>query len=188
MISLPAGGGNPLTVAVFTSRQAIQIAGVSQRQLAYWRKIGLIVPSQFTPGGHSRYNFADLLALKAAKRLIDAGVSLQKIRASIGKLVRILPELKEPLVSLSLVATGDIILVFHEGAAFEALSGQEWIFPIAQLQHEIERAYPSGKESADRQGELFPELHSGGKGAHRKIPEITRKVQQTMTAGHRSSK
>jgi len=154
-----------LTPAVFTSRQAIQFTGVSQRQLAYWRKIGLIVPSRFSPGGHSRYSFTDLIALKTARQLIDAGISLQKIRTGIGKLVETLPEIKTPLTSLSLVATGDIILVFHEGTAFEALSGQEWIFPIARLQYEIERFQQSEQESTSRQGELFPELHLGGKSA-----------------------
>ncbi len=152
-----------MTPAVFTSRQAIQFTGVSQRQLAYWRKIGLIVPSRFSPGGHSRYSFADLIALKTARQLIDAGISLQKIRAGIGKLVETLPEIKTPLTSLSLVATGDIILVFHEGTVFEALSGQEWIFPVARLQYEIERFQQSEQGATSRQGELFPELHPGEK-------------------------
>ncbi len=143
---------------VFTSRQAIQITGVTQRQLAYWRKTGLITPSQRTPGGHSRYSFHDLIALKTAKRLIDAGVSLQKLRNSITALTRTLPQLKQPLSELSLLATGDVILVFHEGAVFETLTGQEWILPIAQFQREVERKQNTRRPSPPSgQGELFPE-------------------------------
>ncbi|HFD91693.1 MAG TPA: MerR family transcriptional regulator [Gammaproteobacteria bacterium] len=146
---------------VFTSRQAIQITGVTQRQLAYWRKIGLITPSQQTPGGHSRYTFPDLIALKTAKRLIDGGVSLQKLRSSITALTRTLPHLKQPLTELSLLATGDVILVFHEGAVFETLTGQEWILPIAQFQREVEQKQNARRPTAaSGQGELFPETNS----------------------------
>ncbi len=143
---------------VFTSRQAIQITGVSQRQLAYWRKIGLIIPSQQTPGGHARYTFPDLIALKTAKRLIDAGVSLQKLRKSITALTRTLPHLRQPLSELSLLATGDVILVFHEGAVFETLTGQEWILPIAQFQREVTQQQKQ-QGLASGQGELFPEAN-----------------------------
>lgn len=145
---------------VFTSRQAIQITGVTQRQLAYWRKIGLITPSRQTPGGHSRYTFPDLIALKTAKRLIDAGISLQKLRRTITALTTTLPHLQQPLTELSLLATGDVILVFHEGAVFETLTGQEWILPIAQFQREIEQQQSRQRAGASGQGELFPETKS----------------------------
>jgi len=146
--------------AVFTSRQAIQITGISQRQLAYWRKSGLLTPSHQTSGGHSRYTFTDLIALKTTKRLIDAGISLQKIRKSIKALTSALPLLKHPLSEMSLVATGDVILVFHEGAAFETLSGQEWILPIAQIQREVEQHKSTQQKASGTQGELFPEIKS----------------------------
>ena len=98
----------------------------------------LIAPSVQTPGGHGRYTFEDLVALKAAKRLIDAGVSVQRIRKSIRTLRRILPTVRRPLAELILVATGDVVLAFRDGTAFEAVSGQEWIFEVAQFQREIE--------------------------------------------------
>ncbi len=79
------------------------------------------------------------MALKAAKRLIDAGVSVQRIRKSIGALRRILPTVRRPLAELVLVATGDVVLVFHEGSAFEAASGQEWVFEVARFRQEVAR-------------------------------------------------
>ena len=36
------------------------------------------------------------------------------------------------------MATGDVVLAFQDGTAFEAVSGQEWIFEVAQFQREIE--------------------------------------------------
>jgi DNA-binding transcriptional MerR regulator len=118
--------------------QVVRILGVSRRQLQYWAETGLVVPSAQTRGGHHRYTFEDLVALKAAKQLIDAGVSVQRIRSSLGSLKRILPTVRRPLSELVLVATGDVVLVLREGAAFEALSGQEWILEVARFERDVE--------------------------------------------------
>jgi DNA-binding transcriptional MerR regulator len=123
---------------LFQTRDVIGILKISRRQLQYWAQTDLIAPSAQTPGGHGRYTFEDLVALKAAKRLIDAGVSVQRIRTSIQALRKLLPEIERPLSELVLVATGDVVLVFHEGAAFEALSGQEWVFEVARFKQEID--------------------------------------------------
>jgi DNA-binding transcriptional MerR regulator len=124
--------------STFRTRDVVQLLDISRRQLQYWSQTGLVEPSTKTPGGHSRYTFQDLVALKAAKRLIDSGVSVQRIRASIGALRRILPTVKRPLAELVLVATGDVVLVFREGMAFDAVSGQEWVFEIAGFQAEVD--------------------------------------------------
>ena len=131
----------------FTCQQVMRITGLSRRQLTYWRKTGLINPQFQTSGGHTRFSFADLLTLKTAKKLIDAGVSVQRIRKSIVSLVNFLPSCTAPLTELSLVATGDVILVLHRETAFEALTGQEWIYPVAEL----------AKEAAKTRGESEPE-------------------------------
>ena len=118
--------------------EVVEILGISRRQLQYWSKTDLVRPSAETPGGHARYAFEDLVALKAAKRLIDAGVSVQRIRKSIRALRRILPTVRRPLAELVLVATGDVVLAFKDGTAFDAVAGQEWVFEVAQFQREIE--------------------------------------------------
>ena len=125
-------------VELYRSRDVVGILKVSRRQLQYWAQTDLVVPSTQTPGGHSRYTFEDLVALKTAKRLIDAGVSVQRIRRSIRELRRVLPTVQSPLAELTLVATGDVVLAFRDGTAFDAISGQEWVFEVAQFQREIE--------------------------------------------------
>jgi DNA-binding transcriptional MerR regulator len=121
----------------FRSGQVLRILGISRRQLQYWADTALVVPSGRTAGGHHRYTFEDLVALRAAKQLIDAGVSVQRIRRSIAALQRALPAVRRPLSELVLVATGDVVLVLHDGNAFEAVSGQEWIFEVSRLEHEV---------------------------------------------------
>ena len=123
---------------LYPVRDVVEILKISRRQLQYWAQTDLIVPSEHTEGGHGRYTFEDLVALKAAKRLIDSGVSVQRIRKSIRVLRRMLPTVERPLSELVLVATGDVVLAFRDGTAFDALSGQEWVFEVAKFQREID--------------------------------------------------
>ena len=125
-------------VETFRTGDVVQILGISRRQLQYWAQTDLVAPSRQTPGGHARYGFEDLVALKAAKRLIDAGVSVQRIRGCIGALKKLLPTVKRPLAELLLVATGDVVLAFRDGTAFDAISGQEWVFEVARFEREVE--------------------------------------------------
>ncbi len=135
---------------LFPTGNVLRVIGVSRRQLQYWAETGLVAPSARTPGGHGRYTLADLVALKAAKQLIDAGISVQRIRSSIGALKRLLPQVRHPLSELVLVATGDVVLVLREGTAFEALSGQEWIVEVARFQREIEHVLGSDEAVASK--------------------------------------
>ncbi len=129
----------PLNRAIerFKTREVVELLDLSRRQLQYWAKTGLIEPSARTPGGHHRYSFDDLVALKATKRLLDAGVSVQRIRKSVGALRDLLPQVGRPLCELVLVATGDVVLAFQEDTVFEAISGQEWVFEVAEFQREV---------------------------------------------------
>jgi len=65
---------------------AHRAAGISYRQLDYWARTGLVVPSVRDASGSGTqrlYSFRDILVLKVVKRLLDAGVSLQNIRNAI---------------------------------------------------------------------------------------------------------
>ena len=123
----------------FTSHEVSEIIGLSRRQVQHWDRTGLIKPGLRTPGGHSRYTFQDLVSFKTAKKLLEAGVSVQRIRQSIAHLQRLLPTVKRPLAELTLVATGDMVLVFYEGTVFEAISGQEWIVEVAEVQQSVDK-------------------------------------------------
>jgi DNA-binding transcriptional MerR regulator len=145
-------GREPLQSEYFKTREVVDLLDLSRRQLQYWAKTGLIVPSARTPGGHHRYSFDDLVALKATKRLIDAGVSVQKIRQSVHALQQLFPRVGRPLRELVLVATGDVVLVFQDGTVFEAISGQEWVFPVAEFEREVAayRAVPASPRPSSR--------------------------------------
>ena len=125
--------------SVFTAGEVAEIIGVTRRQIQHWDYTGLIRPQGRTEGGHARYAFSDLVAFKTVRRLHDAGFSLQRIRKSIAQLIRLLPKVKRPLTELTLVATGEVVLVLYENAAFEAVTGQEWIIEMSDIARDIAR-------------------------------------------------
>ena len=143
----------------FKTREVVELLDLSRRQLQYWSKTRLIEPSARTPGGHHRYSFADLVALKATKRLIDAGVSVQKIRRSVRALQELFPQVDRPLGELVLVATGDVVLVFRDNAVFEAISGQEWVFTVADFEREVlaYRSHGAGKTAVQTAANVMNE-------------------------------
>lgn len=65
---------------------ACKAAGITYRQLDYWARTKLVEPtvrSASGSGSQRLYSFRDVLVLKIVKRLLDTGVSLQQIRASV---------------------------------------------------------------------------------------------------------
>jgi DNA-binding transcriptional MerR regulator len=68
---------------------ACTAAGITYRQLDYWARTGLVVPSVRPAKGSGTqrlYSFKDILVLKVVKRLLDTGVSLQNIRTAVDHL------------------------------------------------------------------------------------------------------
>lgn len=68
---------------------ACQIADITYRQLDYWARTGLVVPSIRSAAGSGSqrlYSFKDILVLKIVKRLLNTGISLQNIRVAVDHL------------------------------------------------------------------------------------------------------
>ena len=72
--------------AGYRGPQVCKIVGISYRQLDYWARTALVTPSiQDARGSGSQrlYSFEDLIDLKLVKKLLDAGISLQRVREAI---------------------------------------------------------------------------------------------------------
>lgn len=70
----------------FTSRDVVQLTGISRRQLQWWDERGIVVPSR---DGHKRvYSLDDLAEVAVICELRVRGFSLQKIRRVIRFLQR----------------------------------------------------------------------------------------------------
>lgn len=70
----------------FRTPTACRLTGTSYRQLDYWAQTRLVPPSIRRANGSGSfrlYSFADLVNLKLVKNLIDAGISLQRVREAV---------------------------------------------------------------------------------------------------------
>jgi DNA-binding transcriptional MerR regulator len=84
--SAPAAQGAAPGLIGYRGPTACAAAGITYRQLDYWARTGLVEPSvrpAYGSGTQRLYSFRDVVVLKIVKRLLDAGVSLQNIRAAV---------------------------------------------------------------------------------------------------------
>jgi DNA-binding transcriptional MerR regulator len=97
----------------FSTGDAVKITGVSFRNIDYWARTKFIVPSiaDATGTGTARkYSFSDLLALRVARELREAGVSTQSLRRIVDFL-RTRKGLTNPLAECRLIVTGSDVQV-----------------------------------------------------------------------------
>jgi DNA-binding transcriptional MerR regulator len=111
---------------------ACQAAGISYRQLDYWARTGLVVPSIRSASGSGSarlYSFRDILVLKVIKRFLSAGVSLQNIRSAVEHLkVRG----SEDLSTITLMSDGaSIYECTNSDEVYDLLQGGQGVFGIA---------------------------------------------------------
>ncbi|HEV7203652.1 MAG TPA: MerR family transcriptional regulator [Jatrophihabitans sp.] len=111
---------------------ACSAAGITYRQLDYWARTNLVVPTvrSATGSGSQRlYSFKDILVLKVVKRLLDAGVSLQNIRVAVDALrVRGVDELAQ----LTLLSDGTTVYECTSSEeVVDLLRGGQGVFGIA---------------------------------------------------------
>jgi DNA-binding transcriptional MerR regulator len=97
----------------FSTGDAVRITGVSFRNIDYWARTKFIVPSiaeaQGT-GTERKYSFSDLLALRVARELREAGVSTQSLRRVV-EFLRTKKGLTQPLAECRLIVTGTDVQV-----------------------------------------------------------------------------
>jgi tetratricopeptide (TPR) repeat protein len=75
-------------------------------------------------GGRFYYTFCDLVAVKAAKDLVEAGMPLQKVRKSVEALKKALPGNTHPASRLRVCCDGETIVALADDVAFQPIGGQ----------------------------------------------------------------
>ena len=111
---------------------ACSAAGITYRQLDYWARTGLVVPSVRVAAGSGTqrlYGFRDILVLKVVKRLLDTGVSLQQIRGAIDVLRE---RGVEDLAQITLMSDGvSVYECTSTEEVIDLLQGGQGVFGIA---------------------------------------------------------
>jgi tetratricopeptide (TPR) repeat protein len=97
-----------------------------------WLSAGFLSPRS-GGDGEPRFSFQDLVLLRAAKGLVEAGVPARRVREALAGLRQTLP-LGRPLAGLRISAEGARIVVRDGAEAWDAVSGQSVLdFQVADL-------------------------------------------------------
>jgi tetratricopeptide (TPR) repeat protein len=102
---------------IYGYRELTRILTLTPRRAGQLRRLELL-------RGDSGYTFRDLLALRAASALLDAGASVRQIRAALTALRRQDPGLEQPLAELRLIVDGDRLLAQSDRVRFDPRTGQ----------------------------------------------------------------
>jgi len=106
----------------FTRREFQRLLDVTDKQLNYWERLQLVSPRK--GGAEKFYDFRDLITLRTAKQLIEEGVSANRLRRSLLALNEKLSQVQAPLTELRILSNGRDVIVEHDGARLEPISGQ----------------------------------------------------------------
>ncbi|MFU8874212.1 MerR family transcriptional regulator [Micromonospora sp. SL4-19] len=170
-VAPPEPGTDSDGVVGYRGVTACHAVGISYRQLDYWARTGLVVPSvrDASGSGTSRlYSFRDLVVLKVVKRLLDAGVSLQNIRKAIEALrsrgvadlagITLISdgtsvyECRSPEEVVDLLQGGQGVFGIAIGGAFKEIQGSLSHLPAEQVGGP-EPAEPAGDDSPESLGD-----------------------------------
>jgi DNA-binding transcriptional MerR regulator len=96
----------------YSAPQAARLTGCAPSQLAYWERTGLVAPED------GAYGFRDLVALRVVASLLEAGLTLARVRLA----VRHLLATGEDIAGLRLVTDGDRVWACRDdGQILDAL-------------------------------------------------------------------
>lgn len=122
---------------VYTVTEVARLFGFTPSRLRYWHRSGLIEPSARIEG-RNYYTFQDLVSVRAAKGLLDHGVPLQRVRASVASLRQEFPDATRPLSEIKVSAEGGTVLVQDDAGTYEPTTGQSVLdFSVDGLESDV---------------------------------------------------
>lgn len=141
----------------YRAPQVCKLVGITYRQLDYWARTDLLKPSLAEAQGSGTqrlYSFSDIVQLKVVKRLLDAGMSLKRIRSAV-QILNEQMESDEPLANVTLLSDGqtiyaasspdELVDVFQRGQGVFGIA----VGPVqAELEGDLHHLFPSEEELA----------------------------------------
>jgi len=154
---MPRAPEHPMPGA-FTAGQACRLSGVPYRTLDYWASSGFLPPNAQAAEGAGTwrgYTFRDIVQLRVAKRLRDAGISLQGLR-KVKQRLQEERQLEAPFAETYLVTNGrDVYEVKRGKDAVWSLLGEPgqrsfpWvILDLSQTVAEVRQAVEAERRNA----------------------------------------
>lgn len=102
---------------IYGLREVVRILGLTPKRAAQIKRLDLLA-------NDAGYTFRDLMALRAASALLEAGASVRQIRQAITSLKQLDKDVKSPLAELRLLVDGSRVLAQSDRVRFDPRSGQ----------------------------------------------------------------
>ena len=93
----------------YSTRDVSELLELSQELIREIARSGILEPAR-TAGNHYRFSFQDIIVLRTAKELLDAGVGRTKVNAALFRLKNRLPS-NRPLTSLRVSGDGGAVVI-----------------------------------------------------------------------------
>ena len=175
-------------IELYSIRDVARILAVQESRLRYWTQTGFVGPT-VRKGGRFYYTFTDLVAVKSAKDLLAADVSLQTARKAVEALKKALPGDTHPASKLRVCSDGKTIVALADDAAFEPIGGQVVMaFSLSTFGEHVAEvlAMPRVDPSAPVEVNDSPTEANGGTTAYRHFVEACAAMDrgETQMAEH----
>ncbi len=116
----------------YSTKEVAGLIGLRPSQVRHYVRRGILDPGRDT-SGKFRFRFQDIVLLRTAKGLMDAGLNARDIYRSLGKLRRELKSVKS-LASVRIFADGGNVVIGGEQQIWAVESGQAHInFSVREL-------------------------------------------------------
>ena len=119
---------------IYCSSEVCKIIGLTYKQLDYYDRTDFVKPSVNGADGYGSrrmYGFSDLLKLKVIKKLLEAGISLQKLRKT-KKYLEEYEDNGDGLLKVTLISDGNSVYACDsDKAIIDTLKSGQGVFGIA---------------------------------------------------------
>jgi excisionase family DNA binding protein len=116
----------------YSTRDVAELLDIHVETIREIARSGVLDPER-TPRNHYRFSFQDIVILRTAKELLDAGVRKARINKSLIQLKHRLPS-ERSLSSLRIAGDGGAVVIHEDEQVLDAESGQiHFNFAVAEL-------------------------------------------------------
>jgi DNA-binding transcriptional MerR regulator len=142
----------PKTINHFPTAQAARLSGLTPMMLDYLCRVEVLVPSQ--PGRRKRgcprkYSFGDVVILRALARLLQAGVSVQRLKLALRSLRKHHKDISPTSLPAQYLVTDGRRVYLHERDTLREMDGSNqmafmFVLELSQVRREVLRAASGG--------------------------------------------
>lgn len=116
----------------YSTRDVAELLDLPPELIREIARAGILDPAR-TPGNHYRFSFQDIIVLRTAKELLQAGVRRSQINSTLFRLKSRLPS-NRPLTSLRISGDGGAVVIHEDDQVYDPDSGQiHFNFAVADL-------------------------------------------------------